>query len=231
MDYRPLLTRRSGSVQLTHEVDQWNKVADATKLEPYVAKASYACGVMRELMQASGLSFKSEYHLGALFLALDATELLGRLVTGARRDEADPQYVGPTKALQRGAKYLRDHGDPEVSLPHRPQDYVELRNFAGHGATYLPPNLNFSADSTSHLLWNLAHALNTMWDNTDLAANLAAVEIHPLWTTRDGKPQPVYVSDIQKHLETHEPADQIAHDSWRTIIASMDNSTATASGR
>jgi hypothetical protein len=97
---------------------------------------------MRELMQASGLSFESGYHLGALFLALDATELLGRLVTGARIAEDDPQHVGPSKALHRGARYLRDHGAPAVCLPHRPQDYVELRNFAGHGATYLRPNLN-----------------------------------------------------------------------------------------
>ncbi|MFJ9634423.1 hypothetical protein ACIRU8_42700 [Streptomyces sp. NPDC101175] len=232
MDYRSLLTKRSGALPLPHEVDQWANVADATGLEPYVAKASYVCGVMRELMQASGLSFERRYHIAALFLALDATELLGRLVTGARMAEDDPQYVSPSKALHRGARYLRDHGDSAVSLPHRPQDYVELRNFAGHGATYLRPNLNISPDSTRHLLWNLAYALNTMWDDKDLAANLASVEIHPLWTTNaDGKPQPVYVSDIQEHLKTHEPAAQLDHNAWQTIVVRVDASSPPVTGR
>jgi len=70
-----------------------------------------------------------------------------------------------------------------------------------------------------------------MWEDTDLAVNLACVEIHPLWTTEDGKPQPVYVGDIQDHLKTHEPAAQLAHDSWRTIVVSVSTSSPPVTGR
>ncbi|MFJ9901269.1 hypothetical protein ACIQPR_49040 [Streptomyces sp. NPDC091280] len=214
MDYRPLLARHA--VPLAHEKDQWDKVGLATGLTPYEGKASYICGVMREFMQAAGLNFKEGYHLGALFLALDATELLGRVVTGARTDENDPQYVGPSKALHRGVRYLKNHGDQHVAaLPHNLQHYVELRNFAGHGATFLPPKRYFDPDSTRLLLRRLAYALNTMWEDAGLAASLATVEVHPMWTTVRGKPQPVYVTDIQKLLEANQPGDQLAHDSWR----------------
>ncbi|MFD9114875.1 hypothetical protein [Streptomyces bottropensis] len=230
MDYRPVLARHS--VPLTQEVDQWDKAALAVGLKPYECKASYVCGAMREFMQASGLNFENEYHLGALFLALDATELLGRVITGARIDEQDPQYVGPTKALVHGARYLRDHGDPQAArLPHRPQHYAELRNFAGHGATYLPPKLSFAPDSTRLLLRHLAYALNTMWDDTTLPAQLDAVEIHPVWTTMEEKLQPVYVRDIQEHLLANRPGDRLAHESWRYTVVSVDTSSPAVTGR
>uniref|UniRef100_A0AAU1ZVN4 Uncharacterized protein n=1 Tax=Streptomyces sp. NBC_00093 TaxID=2975649 RepID=A0AAU1ZVN4_9ACTN len=234
MDYRPVLARHS--VPLTHEVTQWNEAARATGLEPYECKASYICGAMREFMQASGLNFANEYHLGALFLALDATELLGRVVTGTRRRTRrrgqDPEALGATAVLQRGVKYLTDHGDPQVApLPHSPEHYADLRNFAAHGATYLPQELRFDPDSARLLLRHLAYALNTMWDDSDLSANLAAVEVHPVWTTVKGKKEPVYVRDIQEHLKANQPGDELAHDSWRYTIVSVDTSSPAVTGR
>ncbi|TRO56315.1 hypothetical protein [Streptomyces sp. IB201691-2A2] len=231
MDYRHVLTQNAAV--LTDEVDEWDKVALTTGLDPYACKASYICGAMREFMQASGLNLANGYHLGALFLALDAAELLGQVLTGARRDQGDPRYVGPAKALACGVRHLRDHPDPQVApLPHRPQHYEDLRNFAGHGATHLPPKRHFRYDSTRLLLWHLAHALNTMWEDTNLPTKLAAAEIHPVWTTRKGKPKPVYVTEVQDHLKTSRPGDRLAHDkSWQWTVMSVSTSSPPVTGR
>jgi hypothetical protein len=224
---------------LTHDQQEWEDAARATGLRPYECKASYICGAMRELMQASGRNLESRYHLGALFLALDATELLGRVVSGARRTTSSrrsrPDELGASEALRRGVKYLNDHADPQATpLPHSPQDYVRLRNFAGHGATYLARGVDFDPDSTRLLLRHLAHALNTMWDDPTLPARLAAVEIHPVYSEVNGIRQPVYVHDVQEHLKENLPGDVPRHDSWRVQkdeIAAVNNSSVAATGR
>ncbi|HKR51544.1 MAG TPA: hypothetical protein VJT72_18575 [Pseudonocardiaceae bacterium] len=223
MDYQPLLAQHA--VQLTHDVPRWDEAARITGLDPYVCKASYVCGVMRELMQASGLNFEHDYHLGSLFLALDATELLGRVSSGKRGTD------GSTETLRTGVRYLEDHRDPQaVPLPHTQAQYVKLRNFAGHGASQLPRNVPFDPDSTRLLLRHLAHALNTMWKDPSLSANLAAAEIHPVFSVIDGGRQPVYVNDIQEHLKALQPADGLNHDSWRYDMVSVDNSSPPVSG-
>ncbi|MFD4559081.1 hypothetical protein ACFWP5_32970 [Streptomyces sp. NPDC058469] len=181
---------------------------------------------MREFMQASGLNFEHNYHLGSLFLAIDATELLGRVVSGKRGTG------GNTEVLRTGVRYLEGHADPQARpLPHSPAQYAKLRNFAGHGAAQLARSVAFTPDSTQLLLRHLAHALNTMWKDPSLPANLAAAEIHPLFTAVKGSRHPVYVSDMQEHLKTSQPADGLDHDSWRyDDVTILDNSTPSASG-
>ncbi|MEU6071260.1 hypothetical protein ABZ864_44195 [Streptomyces sp. NPDC047082] len=194
---------------------------------------------MREFMQASGLNLEKGYHLGALFLALDATELLGRVVSGARhatnRRRKGPGELGATEVLRRGVKYLNAHADPRAApLPHSPQDYVNLRNFAGHGATYLKQGVDFDPDSTRLLLQHLAHALNTMWDDPALPTNLAAVEIHPVYSENNSSWQPVYVHEMQEHLKQKQPGDGLCHNSWQghqDEIVTVDNSSPAVTGR
>ncbi|MET7684776.1 hypothetical protein [Streptomyces sp. NPDC005423] len=224
MDYRPLLAQHV--VQLTHDVPQWDDAAQMTGLDPYVCKASYVCGVMREFMQASGANFEHNYHLGSLFLALDATELLGRIVSGKRGTD------GSTEVLRTGVRYLEGHADPQARpLPHSAAQYVKLRNFVGHGAAQLARPVAFTPDSTQLLLRHLAHVLNMMWKDPSLSANLAAAEIHPLFTVVKGSRQPVYVRDIQEHLKTSQPADGLEHESWRYDEAVfLDNSSPSGSG-
>ncbi|MEV6504268.1 hypothetical protein [Streptomyces prunicolor] len=223
MDYRPLLAQHA--VQLTQDVPRWDEASRLTGLDPYVCKASYVCGVMRELMQASGLNFAAGYHLGSLFLALDATELLGRIVSGKRGTD----HV--TEVLRAGVRYLEDHGDPQIApLPHSQTQYAKLRNFAGHGASQLPQSVVFDPSSTQLLLRHLAYVLNTMWKDRAMPAKLAKAEIQPLFTEIKGSRQPVYVNEIQKHLTTQQPADGIRHDSWRNDIVYVDNSSPPVSG-
>ncbi|MFJ9250326.1 hypothetical protein [Streptomyces sp. NPDC101776] len=236
MDYRPLLAQHA--LPLTHEVDEWNKAAHATGLKAYECKASYICGAMREFMQASGLNLANEYHLGALFLALDATELLGRVVSGTRRPTSSrrkgPREPSLTEVLRRGVKYVGDHADPQVrSLPHTPQDYAKLRNFAGHGATYLAKGVNFDPDSTRLLLRHLSHTLNTMWDDRAVPTKLAAVEIHPVYSEKNGIRQLVYVQEIQDHLKENGPGDRLRDNDWQNQpdnIVSIDNSSPPVTG-
>ncbi|MEY9837419.1 hypothetical protein [Streptacidiphilus sp. EB103A] len=214
MDYRPLLTQHTA--QLTHEIPEWDKAATAVELDPYQCKASYICGAMREFMQAAGLNFEEEYFLAALFLALDATELLGRVVNGARCEEGEPGYIGPTSVLHKGVRYLKAHGNPKTApLPRSPDDYVHLRNFAGHGASFIPADVDFDRDTIRLLLRHLAYVLNTMWNDPALPANLAMVEIHPVSSVVDGKTEPVFVRHLQEHLAANRPGDGLAHDSWQ----------------
>ncbi|WP_042404773.1 hypothetical protein [Streptacidiphilus carbonis] len=228
MDHRHLLDDHA--VALTEEIAQWDAAAKATGLSPYVCKASYVCGTMREFVQASGLNFAEGYHLAALFLALDATELLGRAVTGARVAVEKPGHIGASSVLTKGVRYLRDHGGTCAPLPHNPDRYVELRNFAGHGASYLPPKVNFHPDSIRLLLRRLAHALNTVWTDPDLPGTLAVAEIHPVFTLVNGQREPVHVRGIQKHLQTAMPGDGLEHDSWRYDTVSVSAASPTASG-
>ncbi|MER6375917.1 hypothetical protein ABT255_48165 [Streptomyces mirabilis] len=224
------------AVPLTHDVTEWDQAARAVGLRAYECKASYICGAMREFMQASGLNLEKEYHLGALFMALDATELLGRVVSGARhptnRRRKGPGELGATETLRRGVKYLKT--PQATSLPHSPQEYANLRNFAGHGATYLAQGVSFDPDSTRLLLQHLAHALNTMWDDPAVPTKLAAVEIHPVYSEASGSRQPVYVHDVQEHLKKHRPGDGLLHNAWQEDhddIVLLDNSSPAVTGR
>ncbi|MFF4508950.1 hypothetical protein [Streptomyces sp. NPDC001401] len=229
-------------VPLTHDVTEWNEAAHAAGLKAYECKASYICGAMREFMQASGLNLENGYHLGALFLALDAMELLGRVVTGARRttnrSRKSPGELGANEALRRGVKYLNAQADPQATpLPHSPQDYTYLRNFAAHGATHLEPGVNFDPDSTRLLLQHLAHALNTMWGDPAVPTKLAAVEIHPVYSADNGRCQPVYVHEVQEHIKEHRPGDELLHNDWQNDgqddhddIVTLDNSSPAVTG-
>ncbi|MGW6016195.1 hypothetical protein [Streptomyces sp. NPDC055210] len=182
---------------------------------------------MRQLMEASGLTFAQRYHLASLFLALDATELLGRVVSGSRGTP------GAGRRLRAGVQYLIDQRDPQVlprPLLHTPDEYVDLRNFTGHGAAQLSPDVAFEPESTSLLLRYLAHVLNTMWADPDLPANLAEAEIHPVFSTVGGALQPVLVPEIREHLKHSGPGDGLDHDGWRYDIATVDNSSPPVSG-
>jgi hypothetical protein len=102
VDFRGLLTGGNRPLQPPEDEAMWQPFADAMGLTPYVCKASFTCGVLRELIASAGLCLGQPYHLGALFLALDATELVGRCVGGfrERRGQAGER-------LRAGLRYLR----------------------------------------------------------------------------------------------------------------------------
>jgi hypothetical protein len=76
MDVRDLLTSGDRPLEPPEDQAMWQPFADIMGLWPYVCKASLTGGVLREMVASSALCFGERYDLGALFLALDAIELV-----------------------------------------------------------------------------------------------------------------------------------------------------------
>lgn len=227
MDFRPLLARGERPLPSERNQQEWTEAAATTGLSPYVCKASYVCGVMRELMASSGLNFAGRYHLGALFLALDATELLGRCVKGSGDDKT-------TEQLRDGLRYLEALTDPTVPpLRHTVEQYRQLRNFTGHGAASPKQGLYFDPNSTATLLNRLACALNQMWDDDAVSPNFARAKVLPLIAVSNGQQSPIYVADVQLLLKRGtRPGDSIDHeDVWRRRVVHLDTSSPAVTGR
>jgi hypothetical protein len=183
VDLRDLLT---GDRPLEPPEDQamWQPFADAMGLSPYACKALFTCGVLREMLASSGLCLGQNYHLGALFLALDATELVGRSAGGFREQ---PGQAG--QRLREGLRYLERIDPNPRSLGYSIEEIVNLRHFLGHGAASARPGMSFTRELTIRLLrllQLLALALNRFWtadeDSEDRLNKFAQAEISPMIT-------------------------------------------------
>jgi hypothetical protein len=220
VDLRDLLT--SGDRPLEPPDDQavWQPFADAMELSPYVCKASFTCGVLRELLASSGLCLSERYHLGALFLALDATELVGRCAGGfrERRGEAGER-------LRAGLRHLESIDPVPGSLGYSVEDIIKLRHFLGHGAASAMPGMTFSRELMIRLLQLLALALNRFWridvdeDSEERLSRFARAEVSPMVTVIEDQLEPVYVRDVQRLLASGVmPGDRLNHErSWRPL--------------
>jgi hypothetical protein len=126
VDRRDLLTSGDRLLEPPEDQNAWQPFANAMGLSPYVCKASFTCGVLREMIASAGLCLGQRYHLGALFLALDATELVGRCAGGfrERRGEAGER-------LRVGLRYLESIDSGPGSLGYTVEDIIKLRHFLG----------------------------------------------------------------------------------------------------
>lgn len=208
----------------------WQPFADAMGLSPYVCKASFTCGVLRELIASAGLCLGKKHYLGALFLALDATELLGRCAGGFREQPRQARL-----RLEEGLRYL-ERIDPEPgSLVYSVEAIVDLRNFLGHGAASSKPGMTFTRELIVRLLQLLALALNRFWqadqDSEERLTKFAQAEIRPMVTNTKGL-EPVYVRDVQGLLASGVmPGDRLDHEqSWRFPFVLVDNTSVPATG-
>jgi hypothetical protein len=231
VDHRSLLTSSDRPLEPPHDQASWQPFADAMGLSPYVCKASFTCGVLREMVASAGLCLSQSYYLGALFLALDATELLGRCAGGfrERRGEAGER-------LRAGLRYLEKIDPQPGSLAYGVEEIVELRNFLGHGAASAKPGMTFTRELSVRLLQLLALALNRFWqmdeEAEDRLTKFAQAEISPLVTTIEGRLEPVYVRDMQRLLASGVmPGDRVAHEKyWRPHSVPIDNTSVPATG-
>jgi hypothetical protein len=231
VDLRNLLT--SGDRPLEPPEDQaiWQPFADAMELSPYVCKASFTCGVLRELIASAGLCLGQDHHFGALFLALDATELVGRCAGGFREQ---PRQAG--QRLRLGLRYLESIDPRPGSLVYSVEAIVDLRNFLGHGAASAKPGTSFTRELTIRLLQLLALALNRFWqadeDSEDRLTKFAKAEIGPMVTVIEGRREPVFVRQVQSLLTSGQmPGDHIDHEkSWRLHFALVDTTSVSATG-
>jgi hypothetical protein len=231
VDHRDLLTSGDRPLEPPEDQAMWQPFADVMGLSPYVCKASFTCGVLRELLASAGLCLGQSHYLGALFLALDATELLGRCAGGFREQ---PRQAG--QRLRAGLEYLQRIDPQPDSLAYSVEAIVDLRNFLGHGAASSKPGMTFTRELIVRLLQLLASALNRFWqaneDAEDRLTKFARAEISPMVTSTEGRVEPVYVRDVQRLLASGVmPGDRLDHEeSWRFHFVLVDNRSVPATG-
>ena len=232
MDLRNLLASGDRPLQLPEDQAMWQPFVDSMGLSPYVCKASFTCGVLRELIASAGLCLGERYYLGALFLALDATELIGRCAGGFRERRGQA-----AERLRAGLRYLERIDPRPGSLAYGVEEIMELRNFLGHGAASAKPGMTFTRELTIRLLQLLVLALNRFWqmdeEAEDRLTKFAQAEISPLVTIMEGRHEPVYVQDVQRLLASGVmPGDRLDHEqSWRPLpFVMVDTTSVSATG-
>jgi hypothetical protein len=204
--------------QALHSADEtrWLSVGTPLGVTAFEAKAYYTIGLTREMIATAGLARSSSLHLGAIFQALDAVELLGRAVGGFRHT---PQGEAG-KRLRKGLAYALDlnakASTPLVVLTE--SEYCDLRNFTGHGAASAGGPLGFDPWTGLALLHLTTRALDSMWADPAAMASFARCQIDPLSTTDPGgQRQTIYVGHVQTHLNSGKmPSEAGQFDDWRT---------------
>jgi hypothetical protein len=230
-DLRDVLTSGDRPLEPPEDKAIWQPFADDMDLSPYVCKACFTCGLLRELLASAGLCLGQKYYLGALFLALDATELVGRCAGGFRQRRGQA-----AERLRAGLRYLERMDPRPGSLAYGVEEIVEIRNFLGHGAASAKPGMTFTRELTIRLLQLLALALNRFWqmdeESEDRFRKFAQAEISPMVTLIEGRQEPVYVRDIQRLLASGVmPGDHIAHEGfWRLHFVVVDMASVAATG-
>jgi hypothetical protein len=232
MDLRDLLTSGDRPLEPPEDQAMWQPFADALGLSPYVCKASFTCGVLREMVASSGLCFGKRYYLGALFLTLDATELVGRCAGGFREKPRQARL-----RLKAGLNYLESIDPRPGSLGYAVDEIIDLRNFLGHGAASSIPGMTFTEELIIRLLQLLALALNRFWKVDEVSevrlTRFAQAEISPLVTVIEGRREAVYVRDVQRLLQNGVmPGDRLDHEaSWRPFnFTLVDNTSVSGTG-
>jgi hypothetical protein len=223
MDNRSLLIQGDRPLDPPDDA-AWAAWAQPFGLSPYVAKASYVIGVSREMVLSAGALFEKKYYLGALFMALDATELIGRCVGGFR----DSKYEA-TMRLTEGLRYLEKIDSTPKLLPHSVEDYVALRNFVAHGAASSQSGVSFARETIRALMVLVTKALNDMWADNTAMDKFAKCEIQPLSTDVAGNHEAVFIRDVQDMLANgKKPGDEIPQ--WVTAHLDLTSPAPTGTG-
>jgi hypothetical protein len=221
MDNTVIITRNQHQLSPQQQA-VWDPIATALGFSPYACKSLYVCGLLRQRLEAAGLSLGNGFLLDAQSSALGATELLGQCVSGIE------QIKGVTAerfnaALPYLMKLDPTSGPPEF-VDASSKGVYRLRCFIDHGAAAIDPDTRFTLPSIVWLLRRLAQALDHFWsisDDADGRLNrFGQATILPLFA-RSTSPPEVFVPFIQ---ETHfflaaggRPGTPLRfEDSWRT---------------
>lgn len=165
------------------------------------------------MVATAGLARLYGLQLGAIFQSLDAIELIGRAVGGYRQS---PGEAG--KRLRTGLEFALDLNE-KAAAPlrvHSVQEYLDLRNFLGHGAASSATNISFGRSTALALMHLVARAVDAMWTDPAAMAKFAACQIDPLFTSVNGQPEAIYVRDVQAHLlQGNAPSSDTRFGDWR----------------
>jgi hypothetical protein len=195
------------------------------------AKAYYTIGLLREMVSMAGLARSNQLHLGAIFQVLDAIELIGRAIGGFRHAKFEA-----TARLKAGLNYVLDlNGREETPLVVLAvTDYLDLRNFTGHGAASAGGPLHFDRWTGLALLHLATRALDAMWGDPVAMAGFVKCQIDSIETAvHSGQTEAIYVRDIHTHLHgARMPSEGTLFDSWRgeDILVVLATSGQTVTG-
>jgi hypothetical protein len=210
----------------------WYPIASTLSLSPYTCKALYVCGLLRQRLEAAGLSLGNGLLLDAQSSTFGAIELLGQCVGGfeqvrgvtAQRFDAALPYLMALDSTS---------GPPEV-VDLSSMGVYRLRCFIDHGAAAIDQYTQFTLPSIVWLLRRLAQALDQFWEpDSDPDGRLdrfAQATIRPLFG-RSTHPPEVFVPFIEETriffaLGGRPGASLRFEDSWRT----GDNTSPGAKG-
>jgi hypothetical protein len=169
----------------------WDPIAASLGLSPYTCKALYVCGLLRQRLEAAGLSLRNGFLLDAQSSALGATEMLGQCVGGIEQINRVTR-----RRFDAALPYLISL-DPSASPPEivdlSSEGAYRLRCFIDHGAAAIDEDTRFTLPSIIWLLRRLAQALDQFWEaDNDPDGRLdrfARAAIRPLFAKSTNPPE------------------------------------------
>jgi len=181
--------------------EDWAQAARAVgSITPFEAKALYATGLIRHLLEGAGRCLiEPPFHLPAYVITAEACEALGRYHTGDIREGH-----GSGKRLAEGLRAAMGP-DAKLTTPSGTYDVeacVKLRHFATHGGTTPRVVTMIDPQLITTLITGLAEGLEGFWrdlhkEGEDRRDKLARALLRPLWA----RGQPIFVPDMKRHIE------------------------------
>lgn len=194
----------------------WRGTGTAWDLTDLETKAVYVAGMLRHLLESAGLCLRNRLHLPTYLLAVDATELLGAVVSG--------RTLSNDETVVAGLAYLIDEARDSTARfattaagSYTIRDCVSRRHFAAHGARQLLPAATLDAELTDRLLCHLAAGIDRWWialaRDPAMQGRLAIAKVPPLLT----EGEVVFVRHLLPALlDGATPAGTVLNDdSWR----------------
>ena len=197
-------------------------------LTPFTAKALYAFGMMRHLVESAGWSLKHEppygcFYIAAYLLSCGAIELFGRCVSGD-----DDEKYGSTRRLKCGFKQMATipqnvDDDSQVMIVTNHKDYTiadcaALRNFCAHGGSVGQAAID--VEFIDEILKKLSEAVDDYWNrlmspsDSNARGNLATAAVAPLFAGSSA----ILIKDVYKHVRSGQTitGDLMYSDAWQT---------------
>lgn len=206
------------------------RIPSGLVLTPFAAKALYAFGMMRHLMESAGWTLKHKppyecFYIAAYLLSCGAIELFGRCVSGD-----DDEKHGAIRRLKCGLKEIAsipqsndDDSQVVVVTNHKKYtiaDCVALRNFCTHGGSV--GTVGIDVELVDETLKKVSQAMIKHWNrlmnpsDDNVRSDLAKAAVAPLFAGPG--PDAILVGDLYNHVEKGLAISEglMYRDAWQT---------------
>jgi hypothetical protein len=198
---------------LTHPDDtaSWERVAEAVgEPDPFVCKAAYVCGVVRQEVESAALLDAVRRHTASAQVLLGGVEVLGRGLCG----HTDARGSG--ERLRTGLDYLTELQSKLRHLKEPPLDtsaWIDARHFTAHGSVFRERGAVLDRHGLVQLTYLLARSLDRYWTDPERRASFAQCTVLPGWTGGTSPERPIFVVDVLQHLRSgNKPSDGLPTD-------------------